>query len=91
MKKINIYKNPFVSRKSYFIPVAPRKTGKMEAKATRGYIIEEFEGNWTVRSGSYYNTSLKSEMPVVGNIDKQEIEKCVAQLVISKIKNGEEK
>lgn len=84
---MKIYKNPFVSRKSYFIPVSPARTAKMEAKATNGYIIEEdFEGKIDMRRGAYYNFSLEREMPVVGEISKTAIKNAVIQIVLAAVK-----
>ena len=37
-------------------------------------------------NGLLQNISLKNEMPVVGNINKQEIDNVIAQRIISKIK-----
>ena len=83
---MKIYKNPFVSRRSYFIPVAPQRVGKMEASATKGYAIEEINGEWNIRSGSYYNFSLKNEMPIVGNIDKKVLQRAVIDCGLDAVK-----
>lgn len=82
---MKIYKNPFVTRKSYFIPIAPARTGKGEAKATMGYIIEEWEGKVNIRRGEYYNYSLDYEHPVVGEISEIDLKKAVIQIVLSAI------
>lgn len=82
---MKIYKNPFVSRRSYFIPVAPQKTGKCEAKATKGYSIEERDGKWELNSAAYYNFSLEREMPVVGEIEKDILKQAVIQCVLDKV------
>lgn len=55
---MKIYKNPWVSRESYFV-----KTNS-DRSITRGYSIDFWQGKWNVRKTSYYNSSL-SEMPVI--------------------------
>ena len=58
----------------------------MEASATKGYAIEEINGEWNIRSGSYYNFSLKNEMPIVGNIDKKVLQRAVIDCVLDAVK-----
>lgn len=86
---MKIYKNPFVSRKSYFIPVSPARTAKMEAKATSGYIIEEWEGKINIRRGKYYNFSLEREMPVVGEVSREALKDAIIQIVLAAVKEDE--
>ena len=83
---MKIYKNPFVSRRSYFIPVSPARTAKMEAEATNGYIIEEeWEGKMDIRRGVYYNRDYKG-YPVVGEISKTALKDAVIQIVLAAVK-----
>ena len=82
---MKIYKNPFVQRRSYFIPVAPARTAKMEAKATNGYIIEEWQEKWEIRKGVYYNMSLE-KMPVAGKVSKEILKKAVIECVLAEIR-----
>ena len=62
---MKIYKNPFVSRESYFVKTGKASTGRAEASASKGYIVEFWNGKWQVKSGAYYDFSLRDEMPVV--------------------------
>lgn len=82
---MKIYKNPLVSRKSYFIPTGPKRTGKCEASATNGYIVEEWNGKWEIKRGAYYNFSLKKEMPIVGKIAKSVLQNAIIQLILSEV------
>lgn len=61
---MKIYKNPWVTRESYFVKTGTAKSAKMEASKSSGYSIDFWDGKWVVRKTAYYNKSL-SEMPVV--------------------------
>ena len=61
---MKIYKNPWVTRESYFVKTGTAKSAKMEASKSSGYSIDFWNGKWVVRKTAYYNKSL-SEMPVV--------------------------
>ena len=61
---MKIYKNPWVTRESYFVKTGAAKSAKMEAAKSNGYSIDFWDGKWVVRKTAYYNKSL-SEMPVV--------------------------
>lgn len=61
---MKIYKNPWVTRGSYFVKTGTAKSAKMEASKSSGYSIDFWDGKWVVRKTAYYNKSL-SEMPVV--------------------------
>lgn len=61
---MKIYKNPWVTRESYFVKTGTAKSVKMEAAKSSGYSIDFWNGKWVVRKAAYYNKSL-SEMPVV--------------------------
>lgn len=61
---MKIYKNPWVTRESYFVKTGTVKSAKMEAAKSSGYSIDFWDGKWIVRKTTYYNKSL-SEMPVV--------------------------
>ena len=62
---MKVYKNPFVSRKSYFVKTGKARTGRCEASASKGYIIEQKDGKWNVRTGTYYDMSLRKDMPLI--------------------------
>lgn len=61
---MRIYKNPWVTRESYFVKTGIAKSAKMEAAKSIGYSIDLWGGKWVVRKTAYYNKSL-SEMPVI--------------------------
>lgn len=61
---MKIYKNPWVTRESYFVKTSTAKSAKMEAAKSGGYSIDFWDGKWVVSKTAYYNKSL-SEMPVV--------------------------
>ena len=62
---MKVYKNPFVSRESYFVKTGAGHSCKMEASKSKGYIVEFIGGKWEVREGCYYDISLRSEFPVI--------------------------
>ena len=61
---MKIYKNPWVTRESYFIKTGAARSAKMEAAKSTGYSVDFWDGKWKVRKATYYNKSL-AEMPVV--------------------------
>ena len=61
---MKIYKNPWVTRESYFVKPGAVKSAKMEAPKSAGYAIDFWDGKWNVRKAMYYNQSL-AEMPVI--------------------------
>ena len=61
---MKIYKNPWVTRESYFVKTGAVKSAKMEAPKSAGYAIDIWDGKWNVRKAMYYNQSL-AEMPVI--------------------------
>ena len=61
---MKIYKNPWVTRESYFVKTGAAKSAKMEAPKSAGYAIDFWNGKWNVRKAMYYNQSL-AEMPVI--------------------------
>lgn len=61
---MKIYKNPWVTRESYFVKTGVAKSAKMEARKSSGYSIDFWEGEWIVRKSTIYDKSL-TEMPIV--------------------------
>lgn len=61
---MKIYKNPWVTRESYFVRTGAARSARMEAAKSSGYSIDFWDGRWKVRKATYYNKSL-AEMPVV--------------------------
>ena len=85
---MKIYKNPWVTRESYFVKTGAAKSAKMEASKSSGYSIDFWEGKWVVRKATYYNKVL-SEMPVVceNKYSLQErIDKAIVDTVLEFVK-----
>lgn len=61
---MKIYKNPWVSRESYFVRTGAAKSARMEASKSIGYSIDFWDGKWKVNKVVYYDKSI-AEMPVV--------------------------
>lgn len=61
---MKIYKNPWVTRESYFVRTGAARSARMEAAKSSGYSIDFLDGRWKVRKATYYNKGL-AEMPVV--------------------------
>lgn len=63
---MKVYKNPWVSRKSYFVKTGKGFSHKNEASKSKGYIVERDTASdkWVVRKGEFYDSDLK-EIPLV--------------------------
>ena len=81
---MKIYKNPFVSRESYFVKTGKAHSYKMEASKSKGYIVEFIGGKWEVREGCYYDSSLRNEMPVIAE-NKISIKSVIDRAVINAV------
>ena len=92
---MKIYKNPWVTRESYFVKTGAAKSAKMEAAKSSGYSIDFWDGKWVVRKTAYYNKSL-SEMPVVcenrcslqARIDKAIVDTVLEFVEVTKMDGG---
>lgn len=62
---MKIYKNPYVSRESYFVKTGAARTYRAEASKSKGYAVEFINGKWEVRVAEYYDSSLRNEHPVI--------------------------
>lgn len=90
---MKIYKNPFVSRESYFVKTGKARTGKAEASASKGYSVELIDGKWEVRDSVYYDFSLRDELPLVAENKvsiQSVIEKAILNAVLDLVKGGAE-
>ena len=67
------------------MPIAPARTGKREASAMQGYIIEQWDGKWEIKRGAYYNHILKRELPIVGSVKKEILAQTVIDCVLKNI------
>lgn len=82
---MKIYKNPFVSRESYFVKTGYAKSFKNEASKSKGFVVEFINDKWEVRRAEYYDCSLRDEMPVIAenNVSiKSVIERAVLNAVL---------
>lgn len=89
---MKIYKNPFVKRECYFVKTGKARTGKAEATASKGYQVQFWNGKWEVKEVSYYDFSLRDELPVVAenNVSiKSVIENAILKAVLDLVKGGE--
>lgn len=93
---MKIYKNPFVSRESYFVKTGKAFSYKMEGSKSKGYAIEFIDGKWRVREAIYYDSSLRNEMPIIAaskvsiqSVIENAILNAVLDLVRSTEKGGE--
>ena len=92
---MKIYKNPWVTRESYFVKTGAAESATMEAAKSIGYSIDFWNGKWVVRKTTYYNQSL-SEMPVVcenrcslqARIDKAIVDAVLGFVEGAKINGG---
>lgn len=81
---MKVYKNPFVSRESYFVKTGKAHSYKMEATKSKGYAIEFIDGKWQVREETYYDCSLKDEMPVVAE-NKMSIKSVIERAIVNAV------
>ena len=82
--RMKVYKNPFVSRESYFVKTGKAYSCKNEASKSKGYIVEFIDGKWNAREGCYYDISLSSEMPVIAE-NKVAIKSIIDRAVINAV------
>ena len=81
---MKVYKNPFVSRESYFLKTGAGHSCKMEASKSKGYIVEFIGGKWKVSEGCYYDFSLKNELPVIAE-NKVSIKTIIDRAIINAV------
>lgn len=93
---MKIYKNPWVTRESYFVKTGTARSAKMEAAKSSGYSIDFWDGKWVVSKTAYYNKDL-SEMPVVcenrcnlqARIDKAIVDTVLGFVGLAKMDGGD--
>lgn len=84
-----IYKNPFVSRESYFIKTGKAFSYKNEGAKSKGYAVDFIDGEWKVREATYYDSSLKFEMPIIAKSKvslQSVIEKAILTAILALVK-----
>lgn len=92
---MKIYKNPWVTRESYFVRTGAARSARMEAAKSSGYSVDFWDGKWKVRKATYYNRSL-AEMPVVcenrcslqERIDKAIVDTVLGFVEVAKMDGG---
>lgn len=62
---MKIYKNPFVSRESYFVKTGKAHSAKMEASKSEGYSVDFFNGKWEVEKVRYYDSTIRNDLILV--------------------------
>lgn len=80
---MKIYKNPLVSRESYFVRTGAAKSARMEAPKSSGYSVDFWDGKWMVQKVVYYNKSI-AEMPVICE-NKVSIHSAIDKAVIDTV------
>lgn len=81
---MKIYKNPWVTRESYFVKTGAARSAKMEVAKSTGYSVDFLDGKWKVRKATYYNKSL-DEMPVVCE-NKVSIQAVIEKAVLDAVR-----
>ena len=81
---MKVYKNPYVSRESYFIKTGNGHPYNMEASKSKGYIVEFIDGKWKVREGCYYDSSLRNDMPVIAE-NKVSIKSIIDRAIVNSV------
>ena len=91
---MRIYRNPFVSRESYFVKTGAATSGKAEASKSAGYVIERINGKWEVKKAEYYDSSLRDEMPVIAENRvplESVIKDAILEYVLYMVENAEKR
>lgn len=81
---MKIYKNPFVSRESYFVKTGKAFSYKAEGSKSKGYAIDFINGKWEVREANYYDSSLRNEMPVIAE-NKVSIKSIIERAILDAV------
>ena len=90
---MKVYKNPFVSRESYFVKTGKAPSYASEGSKSKGYSIDFVDGKWQVRNAIYYDSALKNEMPIIAknNVSIQTIiERAILNAVLDLIATKKE-
>lgn len=80
---MKVYKNPFVSRESYFVKTDAEHS-YIESPKSKGYIVEFVGGKWKVRDGFYYDFSLENELTVIAE-NKVSIKSVIDRAVLNAV------
>lgn len=80
---MKIYRNPWVSRPCYFVPTGTARSAKMEPAKRAGITVTLWNGEWLLRTSQMYVKDI-SEMPVVGEISKAELESTIIARILGR-------
>lgn len=81
---MKIYKNPYVSRESYFVKTGKGHSYKNEASKSKGYAVDFIDGKWQVSEVCYYDSSLRNEMPVIAE-NKVSIQSVIERAILDAV------
>lgn len=81
---MKVYKNPFVSRDSFFVKTGKAHSYKMEGTKSKGYAVEFVDGKWEARQATYYDSSLRNDMPVVAE-NKVSINSVIERAIVNAV------
>ena len=77
---MKVYKNPWVSRESYFVRTGAASSGKMEPSKSTGFSADFWNGKWKVCKATYYDKDI-AKMPVVAQ-SKESMDSVIEQAVL---------
>lgn len=65
-----IYQNRNAGFETYFVPLYPARSARMEASKVGGFVITCINGRWRCAKAEYYKQTLsdKESFPVVGEV-----------------------
>mgnify|MGYP004453802141 CR=1 FL=1 len=75
---MKVYKNPWVTRESYFVKTGS-SGGVGYSSLVYGYSIDYWDGKWEVRKAQYYRGAL-AEMPVVAE-NRISLQSCIDEAI----------
>lgn len=81
---MKVYKNPFVSRESYFVKTGIGYSYKNESTKSKGYIIEFVDGKWEVCEACCYDFILKKEFLMIAE-NKVSIKSVIDRAVLNAV------
>lgn len=80
---MKIYRNPWVSRPSYFVPTSSVRQEPGLNKKVDGIVIDKWSDEWTVRKGCYYAHDLP-DMPLVFE-NRVSIQKVIKETILQTV------
>lgn len=85
-----IYKNPWVSRESYFVKTGAAPSAPMEPAKSSGYSVDFWNGEWHVRKTTYYNNTINGMPIIVINRVSflSEVDKAILSIILGHVKES---